>query len=724
MRSTSKLNVSLGACMAALCLLLFGLMAASAQTGTALQRAKDLIGKSDYVGAVKAGREATAEDSQSAEAWFVLGRALFEADDYEESATALTKIEPLTDDHHILMDSNRLLGTLNLVYLGDLQKAQDSFQKEITHAREIGDRSDEAQAHYNLGRVLRRKRLLNGDPQDARKEFDEALKLEVRESQSILYRTALAEELLLTGNSTEALRALQVMEDVAARVKDVKVQAKAYLSCGQIYTAIGEDKRKSDVQTEKSQAAHYFESAGTVLMKSFVVLRAAKIEDWYTEALGYKYFGRLVEIQGNIKAAVGRYRQALDRANQAGHHAELVTDLNTRIAALSPLAKQEYVFGAIDIGSKGVKGVLVSTILSDAAPKGSAGGKGKTVMTELYRRSINTDLNQSREANNGNFSAESMKQTAVAIHDLIKEMKRVRKSPFRITSIFVAGSSSLAQGVNRSELARQIFDETKDEDQAPAHFQNATPDSATPFINGSEELLYGIIGSINPEDRETASLVDIGSGNGRWGYIHADSDGRTPVSVDIRLGSVTLAAAAVKSKEESEDYITALEREANQQIGAPLRRQMKENSSFAKCKEVYLIGGAAYALATLMHPEDAKEDEVELTRQDLLDFYDRVKAASAAKPYRPDISQVGDTDTRELAKKQIDDVLLAVFKTREQQLSAAILLKTLAENGLNPKQALVFPRHGGWALGMAEYKYFADQAKAEADKLKPAADAR
>ncbi len=704
---------------AALLLMLLASISARAQTDGALQRGKDLLSKNDIVGATKAGREATTAAPQNAEAWLLLGHSLYEAQDFDESVTALTKIDALTDDHRILMEANHLLGTIYLMNQGEMAKAQDCFQKEILHARELGVHAEEALAHYNLGRVLRRKRTLNSDPQAARKEFEEALKLDSQDSQSILYRTSLADELYLTGDTKEALRVIQAIEDTVNRAKEPQVKANALFACGKLYTVIGEDKRKADVQTEKSLAAQYFDTAGAKLMKGFTVLRAAKVEDAYTEALGYKLFGSLVEIQGNYKAAIGRYRQALEKAERTGRHADLVADLNSRIVNISPLAKQEYIFGAIDIGSKGVKAVLVTTVLGDGKDKTGKGTKPKTSATELYRRSINTDLNDSRAANNGNFGAEAMKKTAAAIHDLISEMKAVRKKPFRITSIFVAGSSSLAQGTNRSALAQQIFDETKGEEQAPASLPGATPETATPFVNGGTELFYGIIGSISPEDRETASLVDIGSGNGRWGYIHADSDGRTPVSIEIRMGSVSLAAAAEKDKQEGEEYAVALERIADQQIGAPLRRQMKDNAAFAKRSKVYLIGGAAYALATLTHPEDAREDEVELTRKDLLDFYDRVKGGSAANPYRPDLSGITDADTLELAKKQIDNVLHDVFKTREQRMSAAILLKTVAVNALTATQALVFPRHGGWALGMAEHKYFADQAKTEADKLPP-----
>ncbi len=671
---------------------------AFAQNTTALQRGKDLLRKNDIAGAVEAGRAATEEMPQSAEAWLLLGRAQFEMGAFDEAEISLSKIDPLTDDHRILADTNDAMGNIYLVNQGELEKAQDCFQKEMGHAREANDLSSEALAHYNIGQVLRKRDA----HEEALKEFDEALKLETHNAQRVVYQSAEAEEKLLTGKISAALDTMQVVYQAAAKLPDAKVKANALFAYGQIYMRAGEEERKSSVPTSSSKAAGYFKAADARLQEGFKVLRDASIQDAYSEALGYKLFGRLVEIQGNIKAAIARYQQALAKAEKVGRRVELVYDLRTRIGDLSPLAKKEYIFGAIDVGSKGVKGVLISRI-SD--------GKGKTAIVELYRRSINTNLNASLQGNNGSFGPKAMQDTALAIRDLIRGMKSARQQPFLITDIFVAGSSSLVQGRNRPELAREVFQMTKNEAQAPASRPDATPEAAMPYVKSGDELFYGIIGSIRPEDRQTASLVDIGSGNGRWGYIYVDSNGRTPVALDIRMGSVSLATEAQKNMQTGEDYTAALEREADKQIGARLRRQMKENSVVARRAKVYIVGGAAYALVTLLHPEAAKEDEVELTHDDLRRFYDLVKGGSTAMPYRPNIAGIIDPDIHALAAAQIEDVHKKVFDTREQLLSAAILLRTLDINALQANQKLVFPRHGGWALGMAEHKYFAGTAK-------------
>jgi len=692
-----KRNRTIGLSLVTLAMFLLLCVAVGAQTKSPLLLCEECLNKGDFSGAVDAGNAATKENPQKAEAWLLYGRALYETGAFDEAEAALIHVDPLTDKTPLLAETNAYLGNVYLGNQGELEKAFDCFQKEMAYARQTHDDPGEALAHYNLGHVLRKRDAHT----EARKEFEDALKLETRDSQRLVYQAALAEELFLTGNTTAAIGTMQVVYHTAIKgTTNPKSKVEALFAYGQLYTLVGEAERKTGVPTNANQTSEYFKTADAKLQEGFKALRDANVKDLYLEALGFKAFGKLVEIQGNIPAAIERYKQALKAANQVGRRIELVYDLKTRIADLGPLAHEEYLLGAIDIGSKGVKGVLVSMV-SD--------GKGKTAFTELYRRSINSNLNASLKDNNGNFSTKAMKDTGIAVRDLIRDMAQIRPSAPK-KKIVVAGSSSLALGRNRPELAHEIYLDTKDEPLSPA--KNPNWEKASPYVTSGDELFYGILGSIKPEDRQIASLVDIGSGNGRWGYIYVDTHGRTPVALDIRLGSVSLSSEAEKSRlAGGGDYTAALEQEAEKQIGVRLRRQIAENSVVAKRTKVYIVGGAAYALVSLLHPEASRQDEVVLTHEDLRRFYDLVKGGTAEKPYRPDVSQIADVDTRDTANVQIEDVLHKVFPTREQLLSAAILLKTLETNALKPEQKLVFPRHGGWALGLAQEEYFVGGAE-------------
>lgn len=679
-------------CVVALVCLL-GASTANAQTDAdqqALVKLRVYISKGDYEGAVKAGRIATEEMPQNAEAWLLYGRAQFEVGNFDDAEAALSKVDTLTDKHPILIQTFDLLGNIYLVSQGELEKAQDAFQKQMAYTREDQDRPGEALAHYNLGQVFSKR----GAHAEALNAYGEALQFETRYTQRALYQAALAEELILTDNTTRAISNIEIVAASTGKILDVKAKSKICFSCGQLYTLAGERERGKGVANSANLALDYFKKADAKLQEGFKLLRSGNVEDFYTEAVGYRLFGNLVAIQGNVREALNRYQQALQKVEQTRGHIELIYDLRARIAELRPLARnREYLFGTIDIGSKGVKAFALS-IRTDS--------KGEIRSQELYRRSINTDLNASMNGNNGNFSAKAIQDTANAVRTLINEMQATRQTPFN--RIMVAGSSSLGLARNRPELAKRIFQISQDLPGAPAHSKNATAESATPFISNGDELFYGIVGSIPKEDRKDAFLVDIGSGNGRLGYIWITGKGRTPVSLEIRLGSVSLANLARKNMLPTDDYATSLEREAEKQVGEKLRNQLRVNPQVVKYSKVYIEGGAAYALVTLLHPEAAMQDYVVLSHDDLIRFYDLVKAATEEKPYVPDLTGIANADVREVAQKQITNLLKTVFN-RDQLLAAAILLKTLEKNVLKPSQTLIFPRMGNWAVGRVLDEY-------------------
>jgi hypothetical protein len=129
-----------------------------------------------------------------------------------------------------------------------------------------------------------------------------------------------------------------------------------------------------------------------------------------------------------------------------------------------------------------------------------------------------------------------------------------------------------------------------------------------------------------------------------------------------------------------------------------LKDQLREKTALRQRDRIYLNGGAAWALATLVRPQD-RGSYVNLSSADIAAYHKLLMRTPGVSP-TPDLSSIADADVRQAAQKEIDRVK-KVFPP-EQLLAGAEILKALDtafDFGGNSKQ-LVFARNGyiGWIL--------------------------
>jgi hypothetical protein len=126
-------------------------------------------------------------------------------------------------------------------------------------------------------------------------------------------------------------------------------------------------------------------------------------------------------------------------------------------------------------------------------------------------------------------------------------------------------------------------------------------------------------------DLSQTLLIDIGSGNIKWGYLSAEGGTWKSSTGEVAMGT-RVFAGALENLAQQKGIAAANRVQAMLQAAEPLRVElrMKINQGQEKTKEfrnrrgtVYFIGGTPFILASITHPQDYKKDAVVLTAEDV-----------------------------------------------------------------------------------------------------------
>jgi len=343
-------------------------------------------------------------------------------------------------------------------------------------------------------------------------------------------------------------------------------------------------------------------------------------------------------------------------------------------------------YGGIEIGAKGVKGIVMKI---DLSPNGF---DPKALMP---LKSINTTI-MAGVAQTGKFSPEAIDDTAKAVRSLYTQMQDDYK--VATVRIRIIGSSGLEKPNkfavdNKDELARKI--------------ESVTGNKMT-FLNVEQEVRDSIVGTIPENFLDTATLVDIGSGNTKGGY---QAEGQF-VTMNVPYGTVSFTDEISKQSGTAETFAQKAERLRNEILVPALRQQMDRRPGLEGRPRVYLTGGIVWAMVTLLRPTD-REPYVKITAADI-DTFARL-ALSGDKSLRdpPPLTGIEDSKKRqeiEGERKQIKDI----FGPPNLIAGAELLQAVYSEYKLADKEVFFFRDESkGWGWLMA---YIKDEAAAEKKK--------
>jgi hypothetical protein len=299
-------------------------------------------------------------------------------------------------------------------------------------------------------------------------------------------------------------------------------------------------------------------------------------------------------------------------------------------------------YGGIEIGSKGVKAVVVEVGSPD----------------NLLESVANTTISEG-VAKSGEFATVAIEETAEVVKKFADQIKQKGVPPERITLI---GSCGLPKASNRAALEKA-----------------ATEAAGVPtmtFITPDDEVKYTIKGLLKESDRAGALLVDVGSGNTKGGFIQ----GTGVLSFSIPYGSVTfenrVAAQAAKDKKPFAEVADSL---GASEIAPALAKQVADHPELADRQIAILSGGAAYAMATLLKPDSLSQKSVDFTTRDVADYAALVRkpkidvanpSAIAGTPAEKEVRKLLDTftPTNLGAGSEILSVVASTFKLEGKTL--------------------------------------------------------
>jgi predicted Zn finger-like uncharacterized protein len=333
--------------------------------------------------------------------------------------------------------------------------------------------------------------------------------------------------------------------------------------------------------------------------------------------------------------------------------------------------------GALDIGSKGIKVLVVDVFPDD---------KGGYDFNVVWEDKANDTL-VAAGADGLTFDPKVLD----AVVDHIKQFCTAMRDKHGVPAerIVVLCSSGVwvpfannpgARAKNQAALAERV---------------KAATGLDVVFNSVADEARLGMSACVPNKDMEEALFVDIGSGNTKGGYFEGKDVFQ---AMGVELGSVTytdkVSAEAKRSGKPFADQVAELRPSL---LEEPLRKQARDRPGLAAQKKVHLVGGAVWALATFTHPND-NNLRVELTAADIDRYAVLVRKPKDAVRNEV-LAQVKDPEQWKKMDKEVAGVQ-KVFNPENLQAGAEILQALSNTYDFKDKQ-LYFFRKGNiaWPLG-------------------------
>ncbi len=550
----------------------------------------------DYQRAIEAGKQAVKLNPTNPDAYFCLGRAYTRTGQIDLAIENLKKAEIYAKSDKDLMYIYNWLGK-NYDNKGDLDNALLYYSRSLDLAKKLRDRKGEATMLNNIAGIFHKK----GELDKALIYYEESLRLKTDEIDKAPTYNNIANIYSDKGNYEKAIEYLKKALDIEERYGKYHGSGQTMLNLGNAYRNIKDYKN----------AKFYLEEG---------LKRVQKVGDKYWEGTGYEYLGHYYKDLGDKKLAREYYNKAFEIFTSIGAQSDALATLSYILTLESETAS---IYGGIEIGSKGVKAIVLQIQREDK--------EGFYNVEEKFRRTINTGIITGVKET-GVFSEDAIKETA----QVIKELFDIIKNQYKVDekNIFIAGSSALVNVKNRDELSKKVRELTGKDIY---------------FITKEEEVYYNVIGAVPPKYQSKAIVVDIGSGNTKIGYIEGSDKNTRTVSIEIPYGTVSFTDMIQKTAKSKREWFQVAENLVQKEVVSFLQRESQRKPALKNRSPVFMLGGIVWAMVTLLYPE--KQDAfVKITQADIERFYREIKE-SPEKFLNPDLSKIKDARQERLGRK-------------------------------------------------------------------------
>ena len=314
------------------------------------------------------------------------------------------------------------------------------------------------------------------------------------------------------------------------------------------------------------------------------------------------------------------------------------------------------VYTGIEVGSKGVKMSMVE-IGKNAQSNGS--------FNILKDTSVNTDFIS--------FNQQTFSATLNALCGLYANAQKDYKIPDkRIFAAISSGVKMQAEKDEKTDLIKKLIDSFK--------LKIKDPSKVVDVIDVKQEAVLSHLGIVPESRRYSTLLIDIGSGNTKGGYF-PNGNTKDFYLFQLNWGTKSIANAAEKKLEEDKsigNYQKQLTRTLSQAENSDIIYAVNASGAYSSNDYIAFSGGAAWAAATLMHPELLDNPIVSVSFDEVVKFYEKIY--SSYSTYSPEnLAKVSNDASEKAAIMKAVKTVNNVFDQRSLMAGTGLLLKIMRQ---------------------------------------------
>jgi Ppx/GppA phosphatase family len=355
--------------------------------------------------------------------------------------------------------------------------------------------------------------------------------------------------------------------------------------------------------------------------------------------------------------------------------------------------KSGNLFGAIEVGSKGVKGKVIQelpTLNKDGA---------KLI---FFRKEKIEDRN---------VNAADLNTKSATIVEAVKSTFEDIQKRFNISceQIVIYGSSGLEEKLAKDPQKKEVI--VQEVRQATGRTMR--------FITSEEEGIFVFDGVVPAWRLNETIVVDIGSGNTKGAYL--DSNNK---HITFSLPGTETFTKKVKESQGNIDFKVAAENVKQKELVPQIASEVQRKPGMQNLPRVYLGGGISWALFTLTKPcskeytvteggKNRLDSFVPISSEDIKTFYDNATQDQKTL-FNPDLSNCS-AERRKEVQKDIADIKTKIFKGDSIIAGAEILRAFNQELNFSGKQVF-FARSAKDALPIGYLQQQLKKVEEDADQ--------
>lgn len=351
--------------------------------------------------------------------------------------------------------------------------------------------------------------------------------------------------------------------------------------------------------------------------------------------------------------------------------ASLSKETGTQCSTDKLVKKSGNLFGAIEVGSKGVKG----KVIQELATLNEDGAK-----LIVFRKEKIEDRNVN--------AADPNSKSATIVEAVNSTFQDIQKR-FNISceQIVIYGSSGVAEKLAKKAPQKKevIVQEVR---QATGRMMK--------FITSEEEGSFVFDGVVPAWRLNDTIVVDIGSGNTKGAYLDSNNK-HIPFSIPFGTGDF---AKEVKESQGNIDFKVAAENLKQKKLVPQIASEVQRKPGMQNLSRVYLAGGISWALSTLTRPcskkytvrgekEERLDSFVPISSKDIRTFYYNATQDRKAL-FNPDLSNCS-AERRKEVQKDIAKIKTDTFSGDELIAGAEIIRAFNQELNFSGKQVFFVP---------------------------------